>query len=187
MNQITDKVGQMVQLYELLGKRSLLKLLSWFTEHPSGEFSFTELHKKTNLAKATLASGLFLLQKGSWIKMRSLGSTNLYSLERENPLVKQFKILNVISSLQPLKKITSSKIYLYGSAARGEEKEESDIDLLVIGEVKEELICRQIISFLPKIKKEIKIQVFRPLEWAEMEVKDSPFYERVEKDKIQLN
>jgi len=177
----------MVQLYELLGKRSNLKLLNWFTEHPGGEFSFTELHKKTHLAKATLSSSLSHLQGGSWIKMHPLGPLNIYSLERENPLVKQFKILNMLFFLQPLKGISACQIYLYGSAARGEEKEGSDIDLLVVGEIKEESIYKQIISSLPKIKKEIKIQVFRPLEWAEMEAKDRSFYERIEKDKIKLN
>src|SRR3989344_564101 len=42
------------------------------------------------------------------------------------------------------------------------------------------------VSKLYKLNKEITLQIFNDLEWANMGKKDAAFYERVEKDKIEV-
>jgi predicted nucleotidyltransferase len=70
---------------------------------------------------------------------------------------------------------------LYGSTARGENAEESDVDLLVVGKRDAELE-RKIVSNLKKAK----IVFLTPMEYARLPRDDKAFYESVERDKIKL-
>jgi len=72
------------------------------------------------------------------------------------------------------------EIYLYGSEARGEGLEDSDLDILVIGRE------RAVINKIEAIDKRVKVSFFTPLEWAKIARDDPAFYERVERDKIRL-
>ena len=179
----------MVQILELIGNKKLLHLLIFLASHPSSEYSYTELRKKTNLAKATLSKWLSYLRKEHIIQEKAIGRNKLYQIDQCSAIIKQFKILITLASLDfflPLSEKYSIRAYLYGSAARGEEVESSDIDILIIGKVKKEEIISEIQKQSSKLKKPIKIQIFTSLEWANMAEKDKAFYERMEKDKILL-
>ena|SRR3989339_1307892 len=179
----------MIQLNELLGNAKLVKLLFFYLDHPQEEQSYTQLLKTTKLSRATLGKHLkFLNQKGI-LKLREIGLNRLYSLNGNNYLVKQLKILLNLSRLgffTDLSKKFNLRFYLYGSAARGEDNEESDIDILCLGEVKKEKLMEIINAQSKKLSKEIRLQLFTLLEWSQMKDKDSAFYERVEKDKIEI-
>lgn len=176
----------MFQINEL-GKKSLLELLLFFSRNPAQDFSYTSVRKKTKLAKATLTKWLKFLLNNNFIKMEKIGTTKLYSLNKDSIIIKYFKILDNIATLKILEE-TANKfncdIYLYGSLSRGEDVENSDVDLLVIGEVNEQDLIKEIKG---KIKRETRIQIFSKIEWSQMERKDRAFYERVERDKIKLN
>lgn len=178
----------MVQLIEL-GNRNLLELLRFFIRNPSNKISYTNLRKKTKIAKATLTKHLSFLLKEEIIKVERIGLNKIYQLNKENYTVKHLKILDnllQLSDLIGLGKKYSIEIYLYGSASRGEDIEESDIDLMLIGKIKKEDILAEIKKISLKINREIKIVIFTQLEWSQISRKDAPFYERVEKDKIRL-
>lgn len=179
----------MVQIIELLGKKNVSKLLVFFLRHPTLQIHQHELKSRTKLAKVTLIKWLRFLIKQDILKFIKFGRTKVYSLNRENKIVKQLKMLDNILILSDIKNLTlkfNVKSYLYGSAARGEDVEDSDIDILIIGKIKKENIIRGIKKISGKIKRQIKIEVFSPLEWSQMAKKDPAFYERVEKDKIEL-
>ncbi len=180
----------MVNLNKLLGNRQLLSLLLYLLSHPTQELSYTQLRTKTKLAKATLTKWLNYLHKESLVYLREIGRNKLYRLNRDYYLTKQLKILINLSTLEPL--LSASKkhkiqFYLFGSAARGEDVEESDIDLLVLGEIKKEELISEISKLSKKLKKKARSHQFTKAEWFKMSEQDSAFYERVEKDKIQIN
>lgn len=177
----------MVQIDELLGNKRLIKLWLFLINNPGREFSYTEIRKKTKLAKATLAKWLGYLLKENLISVKLIGLNKLYKINKDYFLVKQLKILINLSNLEFFLKLSQKhglEAYLFGSAARGEDQEESDIDILIIGNIKKEKIIGEIGKEAKKLGKNIKLQVFNKLEWSEMIEKDKAFYERVEKDKI---
>jgi len=179
----------MVKLIELLGNKNLIKILDYFLTNPTIEVHQKELQNKLKLAKATLNKWLRILVKNEFLKLRKFGRVNIYHLNRENTIVKELKRLKNILMLSGLKKIVKDykiKIYLYGSAARGEDIEDSDLDLLIIGKIKREDIFGEIEKISRKLRRRISIQIFTPFQWSEMSRKDKAFYERVEKDKIEL-
>ncbi len=177
----------MVQQFELLGNKKLMVLLVFLARNPSQEFTYGQIKTRTKLAKATLTKWLSLLRKEDLISLRQIGLNKLYKINRKHCFIKQLKILFNLIDLQFL--ITLSRKYnfrafLFGSASRGEDVEDSDYDILIIGEVKREDLVSEIRQNSKRLNKEIKLQVFSEKDWFALKNKDSAFYERVEQDKI---
>lgn len=174
-------------IYSVLGNKQALTLLRYFALNPNTELSYTRLRSKVKLAKATLTKWLSTLTEQEIILVKNIGTTKLYRADKDNPFLKQFKILTTIGQLQFFKKIAQKlnvEIHIFGSAARGEDHETSDVDILVIGKVNKEDLLRLIEK--EKTGRKIQLQIFAPLEWSILAKKDKAFYERVEKDKIAL-
>ncbi len=179
----------MVQLIELMGNKKLLSLLIFFIRRPTMKAHQQDIKKEIKIAKATLIKWLNLLAKQGFIEFAEYGRTKIYSLKRENIIIKRLKVLDnllLLSGIRETAKKHDSSAYLFGSAARGEDAEDSDIDILLIGKVNREDIIRDINRISEKIKRNINVQIFSPMEWSQMAKKDKAFYERVEKDKVEL-
>lgn len=179
----------MIQFNELLGNRNEIKILDLLIRNPTTQFLQKDIGKKTKLSKATLIKWLSFLEKKSLVNMKKEGVSKKYSLKRENYIVKQLKILNNLILLDDMKKIIEKfniKAYLYGSASRGEDAEESDLDVLVVGKIKKDQIIKEINQISEKINKQIKVEIFTLLEWSKVASEDKAFFERVEKDKIEI-
>ena len=157
-------------------------MLRFLLNNPRGEFYEREIQQKVGVARASARKWLHALEQLGFISTTRRGRLKLYRLNRENPLVKQLKVLSTISELLPKleRHRGEGEIYLYGSAARGEGLEDSDLDILVVWR------DRKVIDKLKAIDERIKVSFFTPLEWAKMASEDPAFYERVERDKIRL-
>ncbi|OGI65021.1 hypothetical protein A2642_00590 [Candidatus Nomurabacteria bacterium RIFCSPHIGHO2_01_FULL_39_10] len=179
----------MVQLHKLLGNKKNLHLLTFFLDNPSQEFTYTETQKQTKLSKATLTKWLSFLTKEDLLTLKLIGRNKLYQLQKDSTIVKQLKILISLQKLTFLREIATKhqvEIYLYGSTARGEDNEKSDIDILIIGAITREKIFSLIEKQTKTLKRPIQFQIFTSIEWTKCATADRAFYERVEKDKIKL-
>lgn len=126
------------------------------------------------------------------ITENTIAGTRFYSINEENSVIKQLKILANVSDIYELARDMSGdiEIYLFGSAARGEDTADSDIDLLVIANVnagersklKEQIIER----FTGALKREVNPVIFTPIEYSNLYNKEKTFYESIEKDKIRV-
>lgn len=169
-----------MRLFDILGRRSPKRILELFLENPTKEMRLIDITTSTKLAKLSVIKWTKELAKHDILSVKSMGRTNLYTLNRNNPSVKQLRILyNVDYISSKLDKI-EEQIFLYGSFARGENDERSDIDILVIGK------DRNTIKKLKALDDRIKISFYTPLEWSMAARKDRAFFESVEKDKIRL-
>ncbi len=176
------------QLDKLFGKAPL-RILLFFLNNPTGKFSQTELRKRIKLAKATATKWLKYLEDCNLVIVEKVGLIKLYRLNRDITVIKYFKILYNLSIIAEIREIASKfncRAYLYGSAARGEDVEKSDIDILFIGKAKREQIIQEVNKLASIIKRQIKIEFFSEMEWSQMARKDPAFYERAEKDKIEI-
>ncbi len=172
----------MVQIFELLGKKSTSIVLRYFLKHPTEEAYAAQLGKKLKIARTSILDALAVLQKSQLIGLKNIGRTKQYLLKREDARVKQLKIIYTVDNLlSMLKEIEGVEVYLYGSAARGEDTEKSDIDILFMGERPKDGLLENIQS-----EEKIKPIFLTFLEYSSLARKDKPFYERIEKDKIRL-
>ncbi len=110
----------------------------------------------------------------------------MYILNDSNPAVRQFKILNIVVLLaeimEPVREF-SNRIVLYGSYSRGENAKDSDVDILIIGNRKEE-IKEPFKLYLSEDGKEgIKVQavIKSTAEWMALEKRAPTFFSGVAK------
>jgi predicted nucleotidyltransferase len=177
--------------YEIPFNKNLNKLMFLFIGTPAKKFTQAEIRKFTDLSKRTVIKWLDALESYSFLKTEHIGRNILYYANLENPVMKQMKILINVSVLYELAvqvaKELEAEVYLYGSAARGEDTEKSDIDLLIIGDkVPRNAVMAKLALLEKQLERKISFQIFTSLEWSQAARKDKPFYERVEKDKIKL-
>ncbi len=168
-----------------------LKLLLFFFENASSEFYESQIKKRTKLSMGSANKYLKLLAEEDFLLLGKKGKMNFYRLNRENPIIKHLKISYNLSNPAAacLKEIGGKlkvKMYLFGSVARGEDDEKSDWDVLVLGNIKTPELEREIYPLKKEFSKEIKLTVFTSREWLDLRKKDLAFYERLEKDRIEL-
>ncbi len=168
-----------------------LKLLLFFFEHPTKEFYEKQVSTETKISLGAVNKYLRELANNGFLILETKGKMKFFKLNRENMVVKRLKIayslsLPVVRLLAEIGKKLGIKMYLYGSAARGEDVEDSDWDILVIGNVKLKNLEKEIRNIREKFDKKIKLMTFTSNEWIKMKEKDPAFYERVEKDRIGL-
>ncbi|MFB6089321.1 MAG: nucleotidyltransferase domain-containing protein [Candidatus Aenigmatarchaeota archaeon] len=165
-----------------------LKLLEFFFRNPTEDFYAKQVSDRTGMSVGAANEHLKKLLGSGLLNRKKEGRMSFYTLDRDNPIVKHLKIAHNLSKsvCEELRKIGREldlEIYLYGSVARGEDKEGSDWDILVIGDVGSAKLQDklEVIDII-----EINTSIFTRSEWNKMEEDDPAFYERVEHDKIRL-
>lgn len=118
------------------------------------------------------------------IERLKVGNLSIYFLDEDDPLVSQMKVARAIELLRPLltklEKV-SQKIILFGSAAQGKNTAESDFDLFVLSNEKEQA---QKIIRKSKIARKIQPVIKNFLEFMELKKKDKVFYEEINRGKV---
>lgn len=155
------------------------KILWLLIDAPRKTFLESEIKKETSLSKAGVNFALKDLKREKLVLRKKLGKTYLYSADISSPFVKQLKILKNVLFLEVLiKKIKSlsDKIILFGSAARGENDQDSDFDVFILTNNREAVAAAVAKSRL-KLQPIIKNQV----EYVQMEKNDRVFVNEVER------
>lgn len=175
-------------MFELM-KKTPAAILKFFMENPSREFYLREIQGGTKAAKASLINWLNKFVEIGILSKRMRGRLRIYNLRKDDPFVKHLRILMNVSVFLPLARELGelgAEVYLYGSAARGEDVEDSDVDLLILGKAEPREVARRIQAFSRRVGRELRPQIFSKFDWSQMAGKDPTFFERVERDKIGL-
>lgn len=166
---------------DIFGATNSLKILSFLAENAGREFLGSEIQKTTKLSRAGVYIALRELVKQKLVLKTHKGKFLQYSVVYDDPLIRQFKVLrnvllleSVILRLKPF----SKKIILYGSASRGEDLPNSDIDLFVLS--KDTGVAKEILSSI-KIKRKIQAVIKSPSELADLRDKEKVFYGEVDR------
>ncbi|HDJ96761.1 MAG TPA: ArsR family transcriptional regulator, partial [Candidatus Aenigmarchaeota archaeon] len=117
----------MVKIFELLARKVPSKLILFFLNNPSRSVTQSQLVKITKLSKPSVSVWLKKLVKSRLIERDVQAGRMTYKLV-DSPVTRQLKILKVVSTLYPLLKDFDVDVYLFGSHARGEDDENSDVD-----------------------------------------------------------
>lgn len=157
-------------------EQKIIKLLS---DYPEREFYGQEIAEKAKCSKASASGILRALSEKKVVFRKTRGHMKFYQINQKNLAVKKFKINSALEKLaSPLSKLEkiSRKIILFGSASRGEQTADSDIDLFILSNDKNE--ARKILETANRnlrIKAVIKTQS----EWSETETREPEFYREV--------
>jgi len=143
------------------------KIYLAFFETKKKEIYFNELKELTKLSDSSLANTLKRLVSENILKTLKTKSNTFYQINNKRLLsikfseiaISKFELLNrgIKMPLQNFLRLTPKNIYsiiLFGSASRKQEKKDSDIDMLIISNEKQNF---------SKIKKKIESQSNYPL------------------------
>lgn len=158
-----------------------LKILSFLVDRPGEEFLGSEIQKATSISRAGAYIALRELIRQKLVLKVKKGKFLIYSVVYDDPIIKQFKVVRNIQILTPLLaklKPLSKKIILYGSASRGEDSPESDVDLFIVTKDIE-----PVKDIIPGVKMKRKIQpvIKTPNELTDFQDKEKIFFEEVKR------
>jgi len=158
-----------------------ISVLIFLARCPDSEYYVREIAGKVGGSAGGTHRVLQELEEMNLLMRRKSGKNVYYSVNSGAPAISFFKIfMNIIEMDELIDRIKphSRKIILFGSASRGEDTWESDIDLLVItpwpDEVKEYLRKE-------KVKRKISPVVLSSGELAKLRERDRAFYDEIEK------
>lgn len=176
-----------MKLFSFWENSTAMRILLFFIENPTGKFYASRISDLANISVGSASKHLPRLSEENLINSEKIGRMTFYSLNRENIVVKRLKIAYnvskpIVRKLMRIGKELRASIFIYGSVARGEDTEQSDWDILVVGRVR-------MVDFKNEIgntKEKMNISIYTLSEWNKMKKKDPAFYERVERDKLKV-
>jgi len=167
-------------LEKLLFFTNVQKILSFLIKNPDKEYFDREISKITGVSRAGTNFALRDLAKEGIILREKRGRMYFYKIPSNDVFVKYLKILQNIILLrtlgEKLKKF-SLKIILYGSAAKGENHSESDIDIFIMTRSVDDI---EKIIFKDKLREKIKYVLHTPNDFIKLKKNNPVFYKEVE-------
>ena len=155
-------------------------ILAFLCQNPQQSFYSGEIAEKTSLSKGGTNQSLRELAQHGVLKIEKKGHMTFYAADLNSPSVRQFKILQNVSILESIvNKLRpfADRVVLFGSCAKGEDTQESDVDLLVVSRDKD-----RIRSLIPETKAKRKIQLLlkTPKEYVQLENKEPVFFKEIQ-------
>lgn len=150
----------------MVQKCNYLKVLEIFFVEPTTIHFIKEISKRINLAPTSVRNYVRKLIAENLIKKKKTKPFDGYVANRENESFIFYKKVYNLYSLKELNEFLISSfwpklIVVFGSYARGEDVEESDIDILVVSKVKKNI---NLGKFEKKLKRRINLLIVDKLE-----------------------
>jgi predicted nucleotidyltransferase len=163
--------------------RESLLILRFLGRHYLESFHVRELAKILQIANGPASENLMELLKAGLVTRRTRGRLALYRAEMSSALLREMKIVFNLMDLNPLVQEltkTSTRIILFGSCATGEDKYDSDIDILIECVKKQETFTI-INRFQADIERELSPSIFTPAEFFVLRSSNPSFYSEIRK------
>jgi predicted nucleotidyltransferase len=162
------------------------KVLGLLVKFSDEEFYEREVARRLGISYGSANRALNELFSSGVVSRRREGKMYFYSIDSSNAALTEFKKMVNLMLVEPLVeelKKMSSRIVLYGSCAIGTDTSESDIDLFVVSNSKED-VSNVISNFkFPRGFENIHIQsvIRTPVELLEGEESERSFIEEVDR------
>lgn len=177
-------------LQSLIASKTRQTLLKAFFEAPETEHYTRQLASKYHMSVGTLHRELQKLSASGILKSRKIGNIKLFSLNKQNPIYEEIK--NIISKTEGVIKFIKDAIsgikgikvaFIYGSFAKGDERQDSDVDIFLIGEIDEDQLIIKISNLEKKLFREINYTRYTESEYKNEKKKKISFILEVIKGK----
>jgi uncharacterized protein len=168
-------MGTVSVLSNTLFGRTRGALLSIFYGHVGESFYLRQLARRTSIALGPVQREVRQLVDAGLVIRKIVGGRTLYSANQESPVFLEIKSLvtktvgmhDVLSvALDPLRK-KINLAFVYGSVARSSEREQSDIDLMVVGKVDFGTVVSKLSEAQKTLNREINPTVYSVKEFRD--------------------
>lgn len=172
----------------ILDLRSLARrrLLAYYFTNPTARHHLRDLAARLSTDPSNLSKELGRLEREGLFRSEISGRQKYFHLNREYPLFAEVKkiVEKTIGAVtvirESLRKIEGiDKAYLYGSFARNQQDAASDVDVLIIGVPREEVLAQAAQKLERQLGREINYTVLTPKEFASRRARKDAFLENV--------
>ncbi len=155
--------------------------------HPGESFHVREIARITHRPANTLYRELALLARAGLLQRRAQGNQVHYQADPESPIYEELRgilkkttgVADVLRrALAPLAK-RIELAFVYGSIASGKESARSDVDVMIVGDVKFEEAIHALARAEKTLRREINPHVYTPGEFRAKLAGKEPFLRRV--------
>lgn len=161
--------------------RNLIEILTFFFENPYEELHLRAISKRTKISIFSVKKSVDALISLNLLKERRVGRMRYIKANVDNLFFKYLKIafnLKEILDSGIIEYLAETipglfSVVLFGSVAKGEDDENSDLDLLIIGQHTRRIDLKK---FEERIGKEIKPIIMKWSEWKKEARKNRAFY-----------
>ena len=177
-----------VDLYHMLDLRSKARqhLLAYFFTNPTSRHHLRDLAEQLSIDPSNLSKELGRLEREGLFRSDVSGRQKYFQLNREYPLFDEVRniVAKTIGAVpliaQSFKKVQGiDEAYLYGSFARSQQDAASDIDVLVIGTPREEVLAEAMRKLERQLGREINYTVLTRKEFESRRSRKDAFLESV--------
>ncbi len=157
--------------------------------HPGEAYHVREIARMTHRPANTLYRELSALAEAGLLTRRSQGNQVHYQANPQSPIYEELRgilrkttgVADVLrGALAPLRDRVRAS-FVYGSIASGKETAESDIDVMLIGEITFEEAIHALTSAEKTLRREINPHVYGIREFRDKLARHDPFLSRVMK------
>ncbi|MFA5075536.1 MAG: nucleotidyltransferase domain-containing protein [Candidatus Babeliales bacterium] len=171
-----------------------IALFRLYFTNPDAEYYLRELERMLSTPVSMIRKELLRLDAEEIFVSRKRGNLRLFSLNKAYPLFDELKsiVLKTVGAAgslkQALSKVKGIEVaFIYGSFARGQERVNSDIDILIIGNIDEDALLHEINSLEKLLKREINYTIFSRQDFLQKKKKKDAFIkDLLERSKIFL-
>jgi len=177
----------------LLTSGTRTELLEILLFNPEKEYHLREISRIVDKNPTFVKKELEKLEEAGLVKKRKKANLVLFKLNKESPIHRELK--KIFIKTHSFGKVMREKLenydkikyaLIYGSFAKGTERETSDIDLLIVGNPSEKNLQRTITKLEEKTGREINY-----IQWTEKELErkaeeEIPLLTEISEEKIMM-
>ncbi len=160
----------------MLEKYNNYKLLKLFLDSPTDSFRLREIARLTKISPPSVMNYLKEFEKKGLINKQIKRKVPFYTASRDNPEFILYKKISIFFELNQCglishiwNKLSPQAIVLYGSFAKGESIENSDVDLFILGKDKN----IELLDFEKKLNKKVHLLFKESLKEIPAELKNN--------------
>lgn len=164
----------------LLYKRNPMLVLSYLSKSDAPTYG-RKISKDVGINQGSVSVILRDFEDTGLVKSKNVGKTILYYANKHDPIMKAFRLFENLLELTCLVnelKQHSREIILFGSCAKGEDDNNSDIDLFVVADNDNHQVIREAIAGY-EISRQINPVLVDTLELMDMEENDKVFLDEI--------
>jgi predicted nucleotidyltransferase len=172
---VLNKEYRMIEAVHVTKSKIRRDLLALFFSNADRKYYVRGLERILGYSAGNIRRELLRLQRDNLFLTQKVGNLLFYSLNQDHPLFEELKsiVSKTIGIEASLRALLSSlenikAAFIFGSVASKNEKEASDIDVLIIGKPDMSILNEKLRDLEQKIKREINISVYA---WSEYQAK----------------
>lgn len=177
-------------LKNLFSSETRIALLNRFLMHPGEEFYLRQLSGHFGLSPRLISLELQNLQSIGLLKKRISGNHHYYTINREHLLFNELQqifmktvgLKDVIKTYLTPFEMEISMAFIYGSLAKGNATAESDVDLMIVGNLSTRKLSGAMIKAGRELGRQVNFSVFSINEFKERHTAGDHFVSSIMND-----